>query len=492
MLKFLIALLALAIFTQQANADFLSTGLGLLSGGDSAGGGGDLMTSQALPYLFKMLTKSTFEEFPFKGGKLTNIDIQVIPPKSFEEVKMDVLSETMSFEIGGLGAKIGADFEVIIKGRPANGHLDIDITDLGVNLKLKNEPKEENGRKIATDIKLDLEHTHADVRISAEGDTEEIKNYLIGLVTKEIQENIIPESFIPKDLIPEGAAEDWTKKLKFWTGTKSVGPMHYAMIKKTQSILNQFIEEQSALQNSPIITEDMSYKVGGGKVLADYGSIVLSKMPETEGIKDKLIRKGQNGLFSQGSFNKMDLQNGLKHDAQHIDHHANKPRLDYSFSAENYAQFFVKADSDQPILDKDMIKKLLDKDSGINKKVENYFGGKVQFKCEPTSTEPSLRKGDGASIIGTYTVNCFLNTENNDKEPAYQMDLDLEFTIHPDNKEDGNPLDRFGEFSTASMGMSPDGAFKTTIGVSDEPEPMMMFPGFADLFGELFSEFDFE
>ena len=446
MQRFLLLLLVLCAMFQAGRADFLKSGLDLVMGGDSANGQEGLM-NQGLPFLFNMLSKTSFKEFPFEGGKLTNIEVQVIPPKSFDKVNVEVLSDTLFFQIGGLGAKIGADFELIIKNRPATGHLDIDITDLGVDLKLRNEPiTQVNGdRKVGADIKLDLEHTHADIKLSTEGNVEEIKNYLIGLVTEEVKSNITP---------------DWAQNLKFWTGTRAIGPMHYAMIKRTQDIVNQYYAQERSFETPIYLSNNAAFKVGNPQVLENFGDYMLDNLPQTEGIKNRLVRKGGD-LFTQNKFSnrKTDLRNNLIHDAGHIDQHANLPKTEYFLTNKNYNQFFLKSDSDMPILNTDMVKKLLENNSGISQKVEEYFGGKVQFQCTPTNSEPVLKKGDGTSIIGTYTVKCIIQN-NKSEEPVYSMELDLEFVIHPDNKKDGNPVERFGDYASTNVGMTEDGEMK--------------------------------
>lgn len=150
-----------------------------------------------------------------------------------------------------------------------------------------------------------------------------------------------------------------------------------------------------------------------------------------------------------------------------------------------YSQFFVQSNTDKPILNKDMVKQLLVKDNQVPSKLEKYFGDKVQYDCVPSSKEPKLRVGQDDSIIGTFTVECKLTTLT-DKQTVYEQDLDLEFVIHPERKTDGNPSDSFGEFADMDMQMTPDGNSKITARINDQPPPIFMFPGFEDLFGDLF------
>lgn len=462
----------------SCQADFLSSGVDLVMGGSTPQGQSSLIKDQALPFLFESLSKQTIGEFPFEGGKLKNIQIQLIPPKTWDKVNVDIFSDTLSFRLGGLGAKIGADFEVLIKKRPATGHMDIDITDLGIDLKLKNKPNQgTTQRQVGADIKLDLEHTHADVRMTATGDIEEIKAYLFEMVKKEATSSLVPS---------------WAQDFKFWAGRGAIGSIDYAILKKTQEVVDHYFNHHADMSDSRIFDEDIPATIykSGGKVLGQYMPRDDSHLLKVDSVKDRLIRNGNTNLFNSHNQD-TDLKNQLMSSADHVQQHSDKIPIEYKVSSDLYSKLFLGTSS-KPVLNKDMVKQLLDRDTNLSQKVESYFGDKVQFDCQPTSKEPQLKSGKGDSIIGTYTVRCQLRKQVDDPEPTFSMDYELEFVIHPDRKSEGKPSDKFGEFVNADMGMTPDGKMKTTVRVSDEPEPMAMFPGFADLFGDLFKNLDDE
>lgn len=85
----------------------------------------------------------------------------------------------------------------------------------------------------------------------------------------------------------------------------------------------------------------------------------------------------------------------------------------------------------------DVINNLLH--SSLSSKVNDYFGSEVKLNCLPKSSEPTLR-GTADSVIGVYTLVCTLNSPDGKSEPLYQMEMDLEFTIHPETDSDGKSL----------------------------------------------------
>lgn len=291
-------LLLISVFLLAAHANFLTAGMDLISGGNTPSGQQNMIKEMAMPYLFDMLTSSKFDEFPFEGGKLKNIEVKVIPPKSFDQVKVDVFSDTLFFQVNGLGAKIGADFEVLIKKRPSTGHLDIDITDLGVNIKLKNEPtRGQLNRKVGSEIKLDLEHTHADVRVSTEGNIEEIKSYLFNLVKDEASKNFLPESahsYVPSFSRAQEYLPDWTSSFGWKVGAqKPIHAMQNQVQRRTQDIVDNYFSQYPGYvkyQGESEVDIPASYKIGQPKELANYKNIVASRMAQPESIKDKLLR----------------------------------------------------------------------------------------------------------------------------------------------------------------------------------------------------------
>lgn len=485
-----LVLLTLALLLAFSKADFFSTGLSLVTGGNSPQNQENLM-KDALPYLFDMLTKMNYNEFPFEGGRLTNINIQVVPPKSWDQVKIDVFSDTIFFQIGGLGAKIGADFEILIKKRPATGHMDIDITNLGINIRLKNEPLRGSERKVGAEIKLDLEHTHGDIKLSTQGSIEEIKGYLFNLVKEEAKQTFSKQA---QNYMPEWAS-GWGWKV----GAQSMGPIHYALNKRTQQIVDQYFAENPDYQVTNYANQPhgyTTYKIGGGeapRVLADYGNYVVTKQTTQNTIKDRLQESGGRCIFDDDDDDDenrahMSLKDKLSRNTQHIERHAQSTKLNYLLPLETYSKLFVQRAEDQPVLNKDMVKKLIEKDPEIPKKIENYFGDKVVFECKPKDNEMKARAGENGSIIGTYTVVCKLDTVKPSKETPYSMELNLEFTIHPDIKEEGkSPRDSFGSFSMADMRMTREGNMQINARVSDQPEKEMFFPDYADLFGDLFA-----
>jgi len=466
-----------AVCAVVSNADFLSSGLSLVTGGQSSQGQSNLIKDSAMPFLFDMLSKQTFGEFPFQGGRLTNIQLQVIPPESMEQVTVDMFSDTLVFGVKGIGAIINADFEVIIKGRPATGHINIQSNDIGVKIHLKNEPgSTKDAQKVGADIKLDLEHTHSNVIVTAEGSVEEIKAYLIEMVKKEATKTA--SSYLP----------EWTSGFNWRAGgVQQVGSIHDVLKERTQEVVDHYFDHHADMDDSKIMYQSPSRSVDADHGLSKYSN--LFSAPQVVSLKDRLIKNNIEMFASRDS--KSGIKDRLRNNAGHIDHHSSRGKLDYAVTPYVFSTFFVQSESRKPVLNQEMVKKLLTRDNSIDKKVQKYFGDKVAFDCQPTNRDPELRIGDGDSIIGSFVVICSLKSPNSDSEPVYKSEMNLEFVIHPDNKEDGrSPKDSFGEFADVDMDMTENGDISTTIRINDEPESFILFPGFDDLFGGLFIEME--
>lgn len=166
--------------------DLLSSAFSTINTLSSPNSQEGFLTSGVLPYIFDAFATTKISEFPVKNGKFKNIQIKLIPPSSWESVKTEVQFDSLFLKIGGIGVKIGADFELIFGTKPSTGHVDVDITDLAVHIKMSNKPKNtQNDRQIGSDITLDTSKTHVNAQVTSEGNVQEIREYLYEMVKKE-------------------------------------------------------------------------------------------------------------------------------------------------------------------------------------------------------------------------------------------------------------------------------------------------------------------
>lgn len=264
----------------------------------------------------------------------------------------------------------------------------------------------------------------------------------------------------------------------------SSGKLSFRTIVVAALVLQLLVVTTSAALASRQTLGDASYKTIGHRPVQDFGSYVLSKNAKPMRIKERLQNKG-GSLFREAPVgSSTGIRSQLLSEAHHIDSHTSMPKLDYGVSPLSYSQFFLNSDEDQPILNKDMVKKIIQKDSTISQRVEDYFGGKVRFQCEPKNKDPQLVVGQEDSIVGTFTLTC--NLASDPEEPIYTMDLDLEFTIHPDQDKDEEF--EFGDMVSVGTGMTPTGELKTVVQLTDQPPQMMFPPEFMDMWGDLFGE----
>lgn len=384
----------------------------------------------------------------------------------------------MFLQLGGIGAKIGADFEVIIKQRPATGHMDIDITDITANIKLRNQAgKKEGDKKLGAEINLDLEKTHANIKLTTEGNVEEVKNYLFGLVKKQVIDSVIPDS---DSWIP-----DWAKGFSWRIGGTVYDPLHHAIHKQTQDIIDKFVAStpnfdsteysfSRNLQASPAGRESKN------KYFNSYAQSFISSSPSSQSIKDAL--KKNMYMFNPNKNERLDLDSSFHSKIQHVQHQIKDDKIHYLVSPEHFAKYFLgEPRVVKSKLDTEVLTQMLD--NNLPSKAEKFFGGKVKFSCSPDQKDPQL-KGSGDAVVMTNKVRCTLNTENPQPEPLQEIELDLEFTIHPEVSEDGKSLKaQFGETQIADVNYARKGKTKISARISDKPTSALLFPGFADLFG---------
>ena len=411
---------------------FFDTGLGMVTGGFSSPASQEkALKDGALPFLFDMFTSTKIKEFPVKNGKFTNITIQVIPPKSFDNVTTQVQSDSLYLIINGIGVKIGADFEIYIKNKPAKGHVDATITDLGIHIMLQNQPMPKQGnRQIGADVSLDLTKTHVNTLFTTEGNVEEIKDYLVNLVKDQATKSMTDSatSWMP----------DWTKGFSSKVGGV-YGPINYALEKRTQDILDQFVNTIPNIEASHITfrpEKGAVYRVGSHhKSLVDYSTSPIQSDASSSFIKDSLTKNSYMFSTQHGTLNK----NAHFHtNLEHVQHQISDDKTHFLLSPESFYNSIVKTGKDSTSqMDVDLIAKLLHQD--LKPKVDDHFGSKAKLECKPQSEEPKL-SGKNDAIVGTFTIVCRLDSDDKSQEPLYEIDLDLEFTIHPEVNSDGKSL----------------------------------------------------
>lgn len=385
-------------------------------------------------------------------------------------------------KIGGIGVDIDADFEVQVKGKTESGHWVIVIGDLGVQIKMKDQPV--NNQKVNTlgsEVDLDLSKTHTTLKVIAEGNVEEIKNALFSLVGKQVVNTFDSSngSWIP----------DWGKAFTFHIGGTIFDPISETLQDKAQSIVNEFV---SSIPNYDItqfnFKKDLTnaqYKIQEkNEYLVNYAESIFPSSKPRSIVKDALMSNFNFINYKNDKY--LNLEKSLHNKIQHAQHDINDDKIHYLIAPELFSKVFFSGSpltASRPTLDSDILANLLDKN--LDSKVEKYFGDKVKFSWKPNQNEPKLI-GKNKQIVGTYVIRCTLDTIKPSEEPLYEIDINFEFTINPEVTKDGKSLKaKFGEFQSTDFDFDNKGRAQVNTRISDKPMTNFLFPGFGGLFGGL-------
>ena len=403
------------------------------------------------------------------------------PPKDFKDVKVSIFSDTLYLKIGGIAVDIDADFEMVIKERPTSGHMIVKINDLGVQIKMRDQPlNNQKTNNIGSEVDLDLSKTHASVKLKAEGNIEEIKNALFSVVGKEVTNTFNPSggSWIP----------EWGKAFTWHIGGTIYEPISQSLRDQSQVIVNDFVR---SIPNFDITKYNFkkdiagaSYKIQEEKEnLINYAESVIPHSRPRTIIRDALM--SNINLFNYRNDKHLNLDKSFHSKIQHVEHDINDDKIHYLIAPELFSKVFLSGplSISKPTLDSEILSNLIDKN--LDHKIEKYFGDKVKFSWKPTQSEPSL-VGKNQQIVGTYTIKCTLDTIKHSDKPLYEIDINFEFTINPEVSQDGKSIKaKFGESQNASINFSRKGGVQVNARVSDTPMNNFLFPGFGGLFGGL-------
>ena len=115
----------------------------------------------------------------------------------------------------------------------------------------------------------------------------------------------------------------------------------------------------------------------------------------------------------------------------------------------------------------------LENQAGLQEQVKNYFGSDVELECYPHENEfPEYRSANNV-ITGDQKIKCSIHPKGNRQESIFDIDLRLNFNIHPEVGKDGKTLKgEFGSIQTTEINHHDKNMeIKTTL--SDKMEPMV-------------------
>ena len=122
----------------------------------------------------------------------------------------------------------------------------------------------------------------------------------------------------------------------------------------------------------------------------------------------------------------------------------------------------------------------LEDQTKLQQQVNKYFGGDVELECYPHENEfPEYRSSNNA-ITGDQKVKCSLHRKGNRQESIFDIDLRLNFEIHPEVDKDGKTVKaEFGSIQTTEINQHEKNMeIKTTL--SDKMQPMNFNPASFD------------
>ena len=302
---------------------------------------------------------------------------------------------------------------------------------------------------------------------------------MFGLVGKQVNNTFTPtsDSWIP----------DWGKAFTWDIGGTVYEPVNKALKYQAQEVINHFID---SIPNYDITQFNIgrnlassSYKLNNQiNSFIDYDALYTPHVGSHASIKNSL--KSKMSLFNPTNEKRLYLDKSFHSKIQHAQHQIKDDKLHCLIAPELFSKVFLSGplvSLSKPTLDTEILAGMLDQN--LDQKVQKYFGDKVKFSCKPKQNVPTL-KGKENEIVGTFVIKWELNTIKPRDKPLYEMDINYEFTIHPEVSEDGKSLKaNFGETQSVDFNISKDGTQQINARVSDRMQTNFLFPGFGGLFG---------
>ena len=134
----------------------------------------------------------------------------------------------------------------------------------------------------------------------------------------------------------------------------------------------------------------------------------------------------------------------------------------------------------------------LEDQKDLQKKVNEYFGNDIEIECYKHEHEMPQYHTENDAIIGEQKIVCSLHPKGLKSDSLYEIDVNLDFAIHPELDEDGESLKAsFGEIQATEISVH-EGKMEISTSLSDKMDDMAMAMQFDPFMNELMFPFSIE
>jgi len=383
------------------------------------------MITVMIGFFFDQFKDVHIDEYVSEEGTYRNINIKLRPPP-MENIffSFDNKTNSLVFFLKGVGVDLDTDVDML--NGAIKGHIALKID------------------------KFDMDLKSVPTKIGAE---ERMKiDYRFHIKDGDIQASITasedPNAF-PPEVSNEFMPLVGNLQTSFKIGATKM--MDEALEYKTEELLNQYVEAMSTEYNIPknyanrasaymqFKSDALPLRFGSNKnVIVDFdtsASLVKNQGRIGERLQSYLkdvTQKSQSLIESERQLER--TRSELKDNKHHV---LIAPHL-VSGVLSN--------------IDNDIVSYKLEDQANLQKKVKEYFGNDVELECYNHENEyPQYRSKDDA-IIGEQTIKCSLHPKGYNFDPLYEIDVKLNFNIHPKVDSDGKSLKaEFGSIQATSI-----------------------------------------
>jgi len=386
------------------------------------------------------------DRYETEDGVLTNFNMHITPPNKGDlKFQFKEADGSLTFLLKGLSVRIDTDAD--LHNGAIKGSFKVSVDKLDVDLKT-------NPTKVGWDEAMRIQ-------------------YSMHLKDADIKIDVV--ALNDNDMVPP---EFQQGMLQFESSFKVAASdaMNNAFRQKTQDTINRFLDQMSTSYSIPkfndyktsaqvmIQSYALSPRLGDrNSLIVDFDTKSNLVGSNSRSVKDSL-RSGSRFL-QKSSENQLEMTRASINDDKH--HVLIAPHMVSGVLAN---------------LGSGVTSYKLEDQANLQSKVKKYFGNDVELECSPHENEYPTYKASGNTIIGEQMVKCSLHPRGFKFDSLFDIDLKLNFHIHPEVDQDGKSLKaEFGKIQATQIS-THDKRMEVQTTLSDKMDQRQMMP-FAPEFG---------
>lgn len=357
------------------------------------------------------------DEYVTEDGVLTNLDVHIDPPQLKDILfKFDANDNSLIFVLQNVSLRMDTDLNLYFGA--LKGHVKLDIKNL--NIDLKTIPVTEDGEERLS-ISYHLHLKDADIKADIKA-SEDLDSF-----PTEFSDDFMP-LFTGNQAIFQIAAQN---------------AIDDALVEETQKAIDNYLKLMSTEINIP---KNFGHKVQGNCKIGYHALPIQICSDRTIVVdydtKSEFVRRSEN-ISEKVSQN-------MKREGNNENNELVGVRGDLTKHHVFIAPHLVSGVMHNLDLDQTSFK--ISDQAKLQEQVRNYFGSDIELECYNHESEFPEYKNENDAIVGKQTVKCSLHPKGQKFDSLYDIDLKLNFNIHPQVTKDGKSLKaEFGNIQATSL-----------------------------------------